>query len=295
MTIKITAEMVRELRDRTNAPMMACKKALEEAEGHMDNAVDILRKAGEARAAKRAGKIAAEGTVIIAVSDDKKKAFMVEINSETDFVARGQDFLDFANKLAALGLEAATADIEKLLSLQMDATQTVEASRQALVSKLGENIQVRRAAFMTSDGMVGHYRHGHRIGVLVAIDKHNPDIAKDVAMHIAAFNPQAISGDQVSPELINREKEIIMAQSSESGKPREIVEKMVQGRLTKYLKEISLLDQAFFKDPNVIIADLLKPHQVTVKQFVRFELAEGIEKEVRNFADEVKSQLQGNH
>lgn len=292
----ITAAMVKELRERTGAAMMACKKALEEAKGNMDTAIDILRKGGEAKAAKRAGKIAAEGSIVIAISADKKKAFMAEINSETDFVARDASFTEFASTVAARGLEAGVSEVEQVLALPLKSgsDETIEQVRQTLVTKIGENIQLRRVALLTSDGIVGHYCHGGRIGVLIAIDKNNPEIAKDLAMHISAFSPQAVSGDDVPSTVVEREREIYLSQAKDSGKPQEIIEKMVVGRLNKYLKEISLLGQPFLKDQEKTVSELLKPHQINVKNFIRFEVGEGIEKETKNFAEEVMLQVQGN-
>lgn len=290
---EITAAMVKDLRERTGAAMMACKKALEEAKGDMEAAIDILRKGGEAKAAKRAGKIAAEGVVVIAVSADKKKAFMAEVNSETDFVARDASFNEFANMLAARGIEAGADTVEKVLALSAKGGETIEQARQTLVTKIGENIQLRRVALVSAEGLVGHYCHGNRIGVLVAIDKNNPEMAKDLAMHIAAFNPQAISGEDVPHAVIDREREIYLSQAKESGKPQEIVEKMVLGRLNKFLKEISLTGQPFLKDSEKMVGDLLKAQQIKVKSFVRFEVGEGIEKETKDFAEEVMSQVHG--
>lgn len=292
----ITAAMVKELRERTGAAMMACKKALEAAQGNMDMAIDILRKAGETKAAKRAGKIAAEGIIVIAVSEDKKKALIAEVNSETDFVARDVNFTEFANRIATRGLAAGASNVEAVLALpvKIGGQETIEQARQTLVLKIGENVQLRRVVLMTADGMVGHYCHGGRIGVLVAIDKNNPEIAKDLAMHIAAFNPQAVSGDDVPKAVVEREREIYFSQAKESGKPAEILEKMVVGRLNKFLKEISLLGQPFLKNQETTVGEFLQSHQIKVKNFIRFEVGEGIEKETKNFADEVMAQVQGN-
>jgi elongation factor Ts len=261
----------------------------------MDTAIDLLRKAGEAKAATRAGKIAAEGAIFIAVSDDKKKALMAEINSETDFVALSTDFNEFAQAVVAQALAADTDDVATVLALPFKAGQTIEQARQNLVTKIGENIQLRRMAMVTATGMVGHYSHGKRIGVLAALDKNEPEIAKDIAMHIAAFNPQAVSGEDVAPDLIAREREIYLSQAKDSGKPQEIIEKMVIGRLNKFLKEISLLGQPFLKNQEVMVSDVLKTKQIKVSRFVRFEVGEGIEKETKNFADEVMAQVQRNH
>lgn len=289
----ITAELVKKLRERTGAAMMACKKALEEAKGNEELAVDILRKSGEIKAAKRAGKIAAEGTIAVATSADKKTAFMAEINCETDFVARDASFLAFAEMVAKKGLEARATTVDAVLALSTG-TSTIEQARLELVSTIGENVQIRRVTLLSSEGMVGHYTHSNRIGVLVAIDKDHAEVGKDIAMHVAAFNPQSLSSDDVPKEIVDREREIYLSQAKESGKPMEILEKMVAGRLNKFLKESSLLGQPFLKNGEITVEDCLKSHQVKVKQFVRFEVGEGIEKETKNFADEVMSQVQGN-
>lgn len=293
----ITAAMVKELRDRTNSAMMACKKALQEADGDLEKAIDILRKAGEAKAAKRADKTAAEGVIVIAISPDQKKAFMAEVNSETDFVARDASFIPFAENVAKRGLEENIKDVASLLALPIDpnASLPIEDARKELVNKIGENIQIRRIAFLSSeDGIVGHYRHGSRIGVLVTLNANRSALAKDIAMHIAAFRPQAISADQVSVKFLEKEKKFLLAQAKESGKSADIIEKIVAGRLKKLLKEVSLEGQSFVKDSKISVGDLLKSEKVKVFEFVRFEVGEGIEKETRDFASEVMEQVQGN-
>ena len=293
---EITAAMVKELRERTGAAMMSCKKALDESKGDMEAAVDVLRKGGEAKAAKRSGKVAAEGKVVLATSEDNKVAFIVEVNSETDFVARDSNFVEFVQTIAECGLAQKVTEVDALLALPLEGKggQTVEQVRQDLINKLGENIKVRRVALLQSDGIVGSYCHGGRIGVLVALDKDNAELAKDIAMHVAALKPQALSPDDLSNDLIEREKDIFSAQAKESGKPDDIVAKMVAGRLKKFLKEVSLVGQPFVKDPNQTVAELLKANSAEVKAFVRFEVGEGIEKESQNFADEVMAQVQGN-
>ena len=293
----ITAAMVKELRDRTNAAMMACKKALQEADGDSKKAIDILRKAGEAKAAKWADKTAAEGIIVIAISPDQKKAFMTEVNSETDFVSRDASFIQFAESVAKLGLEESIKDVGSLSALPVHshASLTIENVRKELVNKIGENIQIRRVAFLSSeDGMVGHYRHGSRIGVLVTLNASKSALAKNIAMHIAAFRPQAISVDQIPVEFLEKEKKNLLAQAKESGKPENIIKKMVAGRLNKLLKEISLEGQSFVKDSEISVGDLLKSEKAKVFEFVRFEVGEGIEKEIQNFASEVMAQMQGN-
>ena len=289
----ITAEMVKTLRERTGAAMMACKKALEETKGNMDAAIEVLRKAGEAKAAKRADKVAAEGRIVI--SADKQTGFMLELNSETDFVARDENFVAFAKHVAMRGLVGKASTVVDLMALSHDAAggDSIDAVRCGLINKLGENVQVRRVAFLDASGCVGAYCHGDRIGVLVALDKDLPDLAKDIAMHIAALNPNAIGPNDVAPELIERERVVFEAQAKESGKPAEIVAKMVAGRVAKFLAEITLMGQPFVKDANVTVGDLLKQQGAQVLAFIRFEVGEGIEKVSQNFADEVMAQVQG--
>ncbi len=288
----ITAAMVKELREKTGAAMMACKKALQETSGDIEAAIENLRKSGEAKAAKRAGKTAAEGKVTIAQDAANGAAFILEVNSETDFVARDESFNAFVQKVANLGLANKAQDVAATLAIT-DNGQALEVARQALISKLGENIQLRRVAYIESNGCIGHYSHGDRIGVVVALDTDNQELARDIAMHIAATNPLALTPEDVSPELITKEREIFAAQAKESGKPQAIIDKMIDGRVNKFLKEVSLTSQPFVKDPNISVADLLKQHNTKIKSFVRFEVGEGIEKETQNFADEVMAQVQG--
>jgi elongation factor Ts len=292
----ITAAMVKELRQKTGAAMMACKKALQEVGGNIDEAIKYLRKAGEAKADKRSGKTAAEGRVAIAQSTNKKSAFIAEVNSETDFVARDESFVAFANTIAQRGLDEKVTTLEALLELPYEAGSdvTVDTFRKGLINKLGENVQIRRVTLANSDGVVGDYCHGDRIGVLVAVNQDNMDLAKDIAMHIAATNPQAITENGIPQSMLDNEKDIFMAQAKESGKPQEIIEKMVTGRINKFLKEVSLVGQPFVKDSSKSIGVLLKEHGATVTSFVRLEVGEGIEKEEQSFADEVMAQVQGN-
>lgn len=293
--MNITAGMVKELRERTGAGMMECKKALEAANGNIEAAIDALKASGQAKAAKRAGKIAAEGSIVIRLDDQQHNACIVEVNCETDFVARSENFLEFAQNVAARALQAKVDNLENLMTLALGADQkTIEQARQELIAKIGENVQIRRIKLVTSEGYIGSYLHGNRIGVLVAISRHEPELARDLAMHIAASNPQAVDASGVPEELVNREREIFITQSKESGKPDNIIEKMVSGRIGKFLKEICLVDQSFIKDPEKTVADLLKSHQTKVSEFVRFEVGEGIEKQTQNFAEEVQAQLKGN-
>jgi len=285
--------MVKELRERTGAGMMECKKALVEANGDLDAAADNMRKAGLAKADKKAGRVAAEGKVVIQRSGDGRRAAIVEVNSETDFVAGGDEFGAFAQAIAAAALDATPADLDALMALPMAAGQSVEETRRGLVAKIGENIQVRRFAVIESEGVLGEYLHGSRIGVLVAMKGGNPELAKDIAMHVAASRPQYVSADQVPAETAAKEKEILMEQARQEGKPEEIVEKMVVGRLKKFFAEITLLGQPFVKDPDVTVEKLLKQNQAEVTEFLRFEVGEGIEKAKDNFVEEVMSQVRG--
>ncbi len=288
---KITAALVKELRDRTGLGMMECKKALVAAEGDIERAIDDLRKSGQAAAAKKAGRTAAEGVIAVAATDDNKVAVMVEVNSETDFVARDSNFVEFADKVAQTALANRETDVEKLAALATADGETVEEARNNLVQKIGENIQVRRAALLESDGLVGSYVHGGKIGVLVALSGGDAEVAKDVAMHVAAVSPQVVTPDQVDPEVLEREKEIIRAQPDMEGKPAEIMEKMVQGRVQRFLKEISLVEQPFVKDPSTSVGEFVKKAGATIESFARLEVGEGIEKVEEDFAAEVMAQL----
>jgi elongation factor Ts len=290
----ITASMVKELRERSGAGMMECKKALEAANGDIEAAIDALRASGQAKAAKRASKIAAEGAIVMRLDDQQRKACILEVNCETDFVARSEHFLEFAQAVGAAALQSQAKTVEELLQLPLGSgSKTVEQVRQELIAKIGENVQIRRLKQVQSEGFIGSYLHGSRIGVLVALTRREPELARDLAMHIAATNPQAIDANHVSADLINREKEIFVAQSKESGKPDNIIEKMVSGRIAKFLKEICLVDQPFVKDPEKTVDALLKAHQTQVTDYVRFEVGEGIEKQTQDFAEEVKAQLKG--
>ena len=287
----VTAAMVKELRERTGLGMMECKNALVEAGGDIEKAIDDLRKSGQAKAAKKAGRTAAEGAVGVAVSADGKTAIMVEINSETDFVARDENFLGFVAKVANAVLAAGETDAAKIAELPTAEGPTVEVTRQALVQKIGENIQVRRAELLTADGAIGAYVHGGKIGVLVALKGGSEALGKDVAMHVAATNPMVVSGDQVPADVLEKEKEIIRAQPDMAGKPAEIVEKMLGGRISKFLKEVSLNDQPFVKNPDTTVGKLVKDAGAEVTGFIRLVVGEGIEKEETDFAAEVMAQV----
>lgn len=288
----ITAAMVKELRERTGLGMMDCKKALVEANGDMEKAIDDMRKASGMKAAKKASRVAADGVVISKISEDGNYGVVVEINSETDFVARDDNFLNFANAV----LEKAFASKEKDVAALM--AGDLESAREALVQKIGENISVRRVEISEfeniNDGIVDSYVHGNsRIAVLVALKGGDSTLAKDIAMHIAAVNPLVVRAEDVSKELLAKESEIYSAQARESGKPEEIIEKMIQGRLRKFVAEVSLLEQQFVKDPDLTIAQLLKNAGADVVSFTRFEVGEGIEKEEVDFATEVAAAAAG--
>ena len=291
----ITAALVKELRERTGSGMMECKKALVESNGDIDLAIETMRKAGLAKADKKSDRIAAEGVIAIEVSDNNKQAVMLEINSETDFVAKADDFTDFVQRVAQVALTQNPEDVPTLLNLAYNETESIDTVRQALVAKIGENIQIRRFTYFSQDeGLIGYYRHGERIGSMVAISEKDATLAKDIAMHVAASRPQAISADDLPPELLEKEKEIVATQARDSGKPEAIIEKMVAGRMKKFVNEISLLGQAFVKDPDISIADLLSQSAATVTQFSVYEVGEGIEKKEDNFAEEVMAQARGN-
>lgn len=288
----ITAGMVKELRERTGLGMMDCKKALVEADGDMEKAIDEMRKASGMKAAKKAGRIAAEGVVLTKISEDGNMGIILEVNSETDFVARDDNFLNFANAVLEQAFTSRETDVEKLMA------GALEDAREKLVQKIGENINVRRVEIIefknVNDGIVDTYIHSNnRIAVLVAIKGGDDSLAKDIAMHVAAVNPIVVRAEDVPPELLAKESEIYSAQARESGKPEEIIEKMIQGRLRKYVAEVSLLDQAFVKDGEITVAALLKKAGADVVSFKRYEVGEGIEKEEVDFAAEVAAVSKG--
>jgi len=291
--MQITASMVKELRERTGSGMMECKKALQEAEGNIDVAIENMRKAGLAKADKKSGRIAAEGRVVIEISSDAKSAAIVEVNCETDFVSGGDEFLSFVAAVAKTALANKPADINALSELPLDgAAETVEDVRKTKVAKIGENIQLRRFEVLeTATGTFGCYLHGTRMGVLVEMEGGNEELIKDVAMHIAASNPLCISAADMPAETLEKEKEILRAQALDSGKPADIVEKMLEGRVRKYLAENTLLGQPFVKNPDITVETLLADAGAKVNRYVRYEVGEGIEKKQENFADEVMAQV----
>ena len=288
--MQITASLVKELRERTGAGMMDCKKALQEADGDIEVAIEEMRKSGAAKAAKKAGRIAAEG--VITIKQDGQDVTILETNCETDFVAKDENFVTFTNKVIDAVIANNPADVDALMQTSLG-DQTVEEANQQLVAKIGEKITVRRFEKMTASGQVGTYSHGNRIGVVVELEGGDEALAKDIAMHIAASKPICVSEEQVPQDVLDKEKEIFSAQAAESGKPPEIIEKMVTGRIQKYLKEITLLGQPFVKDPDQTIDKLLKAANASVASFLRYEVGEGIEKKVDNFAEEVMSQAKG--
>lgn len=290
----ITAALVKELRERTGAGMMECKKSLVETDGDIEASIELMRKSGLAKADKKSGRIAAEGLISFKSSEDGKQAVMVEVNCETDFVTKSEDFIGFVNDVAATALAAQPANIDALLAAAMPAGDSVSDTTKTLIAKIGENTHVRRFVARNTDGVLGCYLHGGRIGVMVELQGGDEALARDIAMHVAASNPACVSEADVSPELIAKEKDIFVAQAAESGKPAEIIEKMVAGRIKKYLKEVTLLGQPFVKDPDQTVEQLVKAAGATVSGFERLEVGEGIEKKVENFAEEVMAQARGN-
>ena len=289
--MSISASMVKELRERTGAGMMECKKALQESNGNIDSAIELLRTSGQAKAEKKAKRVAAEGKIVI--KNNLENAVIVEINSETDFAANDSNFTDFANSIADVLLQNEISDINSLNDLKLSDDVSVEEARTNLISKIGENISIRRFDKIHQAINIGEYSHGSRIGVIVSLDKSEPDLAKDIAMHIAASNPVCLDEEDVPEDLVSREKRIFLEQASSSGKPPEIIEKMVDGRMKKFFKEITLLGQSFIKDPDISIRDLLGQSEAKVQSFIRYEVGEGIEKKEENFADEVMKQIKG--
>jgi elongation factor Ts len=285
--------MVKELRERTGSGMMECKKALVEANGNMDAAIEQMRKSGLAKADKKSDRTAAEGRVGVKVSADGKVAAMVDINSETDFVSKGDDFCAFVDVVTEALLDNDIQSDKQLMEMKLSDGKSVDEVRRGLIAKLGENITVRRFERFVTEGGVGCYLHGGSIGVIVELSQADPDLAKDVAMHIAASKPLYVSEDQVPAEMIEKEKDIFVAQAEESGKPAEIIEKMITGRIKKYIAEITLAGQPFIKDDKVTVGKLVAGKGSEVIRYFRFEVGEGIEKKEENFAEEVMAQIKG--
>ncbi|MDR2878162.1 MAG: translation elongation factor Ts [Chromatiales bacterium] len=294
MSKEISAALVKELRERTGSGLMECKRALVDTSGDVEAAIELMRKQGLVKADKKAGRIAAEGRIVLKMSADGKVGAMAEINCETDFVAKADDFIGFADRVLARALEARISDVEQLLAAPSEAggAVTIDTVRRELVAKIGENVAIRRIALFQGDVVAG-YLHGTRIGVLVDMKGGDATLARDIAMHVAASKPVAIDENQVPAELIAHEREIFVAQASESGKPPEIVEKMVAGRIKKFLAETTLVGQPFVKDPDTTVGKLLTGAKASVTRFTRFEVGEGIEKVTADFAAEVMAQVRG--
>ncbi len=282
---QVTASLVKELRDRTGLGMMECKRALAEAGADIDKAIEELRKSSGMKAAKKAGRTAADGIVMF--KSEGGYGMLLEVNSETDFAARDEGFQSFANAVLDAGFSAKETDIAALMAAGL------ESDREALVQKIGENISARRAAILEAPVIGGYVHSNNRIAVLVGLTAGTEELARDVAMHVAAVNPAVVSSDQMPAELIAAEKEIYSAQARESGKPEEIIEKMIGGRVSKFLKESSLIDQPFVKDPDTTVGKLVAASGAEVLSFVRFEVGEGIEVEEVDFAAEVAAQVAG--
>ena len=291
--MNITADSVKQLRERTGAGMMECKRALVESNGDLDSAAEIMRKSGLTKADKKATRVAAEGRIVYAGASDGRSGVLVEVNCETDFVAREPAFVAFADAIAQAALSSGAATVEGLLAVTGADGHTLEQRRRELIAKIGENLSVRRLARLSSATVLGSYLHGTRIGALVALEGGTATLAKDLAMHVAAINPQFVDSSQVPAEQIAKEREILVAQAAGEGKPAAIVEKMVDGRLRKFLAEITLVGQPFVKDPEVTVEKLLKQASAKVTAFARLEVGAGIEKKHENFAEEVMAQVKG--
>ncbi len=287
----ISADLVKQLRERTGAGMMECKKALVDTYGDIETAVELMRKQGLAKADKKAARVAAEGVIAVEKSADGRSASMVEVNCETDFVAREADFQAFAADVARKALESRCSDVVVLSSVKLASGETIDERRRALVAKIGENISVRRSVFLEATGQLGAYRHGTRIGALVAVEGGVAALAHDLAMHVAAASPRYLSTDEVPADVMAKEREIETEKAKGEGKPAEIVAKMVEGRLRKSLGEITLLGQPFVKDPDQSVEKLLKAAKATVRGFQRFEVGAGIEKKQDDFVGEVMAQV----
>ena len=286
----ITASLVKELRERTGSGMMECKKALVECDGDIEAAAELMRKSGAAKADKKASRVAADGAIKVSVSDDGKLAAILEINSETDFVAKDDNFQAFADGVLQIIMSEKPASVEALGSMTLTSGQNVEEARAALIAKVGENIQIRRFEIVESDDTIASYLHGARIGVLVKSTV-DAELTRDIAMHVAAVNPQFVDTSVVPSEFIEKEKGILIAQAESSGKPMEIIEKMIEGRMKKFIGEITLMGQPFVKDPDQTVEQLVSKAGGSVSRFIRYEVGEGIEKKVEDFAAEVAAQL----
>jgi elongation factor Ts len=295
--MSVTAEAVKVLRERTGAGMMECKKALVEANGDLEAAAEAMRKSGLAKADKKAGRVAAEGVVVIERSPDMHSAALVEVNSETDFVAREKDFQAFAQQIAKLALTVKPASLEALMAATLPSGQTVEEARRALIARIGENIGVRRFEIVTASAPLATYLHGSRIATVVVLEGGDAELGHDLAMHVAAINPQYLAAEDVPAEQVEKEREIFISQAASdpklAGKPKEVLAKASEGKLRKFLGEITLLGQPFVKDDKQSVAQVLKAANARVLRFVRYEVGAGIEKKQENFAAEVMAQVRG--
>ena len=292
--MSISAQLVKELRERTGAGMMECKKALLETNGDIEAAVEYMRKTGLAKADKKAGRVAAEGALVVSISDDAKEATILEANCEPDFVAMGDEFRGFATRLAEVARTQKLADIDALNAAEVAPGVTADERRRELVAKIGENMTIRRFVTLTAgSGVIGHYLHGQKIGVLVEITTGDVELAKDIAMHIAASNPISLDAASLPQDFLDKENEIHRAKAEQSGKPANIIEKMVEGAMKKLFGEVTLKGQSFVKNPDITVEQLLKENVADVVQFTRFELVESIEKEESDFVAEVMAQVKG--
>jgi len=297
VTVAVTAEAVKALRERTGAGMMECKRALVEANGDLEAAAEAMRKSGLAKADKKAGRIAAEGVVVIERSADGRSAVLVEVNSETDFVAREKDFQAFAQDVARLALAARPADLDALLAAKLPSGKTVEETRRELIARIGENIGVRRFEIVAGAAPLATYLHGSRIGTVVALEGGDEALGRDLAMHVAAINPTFLSAEDVPSEQVEKERAIFIAQAAAdpklAGKPQDVLVKATEGKLRKFLGEITLLGQPFVKDDKQTVAQVLKAAGAKVTRYARYEVGAGIEKKQENFAEEVMAQVRG--
>lgn len=289
--MSVNTKDIAKLRQMTNVGLLECKKALEKSGGDIEKAIEEMRITGLAKAVSKSDRSATEGLIVVAISNDAKQAAIVEINCETDFVAGNEVFIAYANDIAEAALSAKIDDVEALLKEKTEGDHTFEERRQQLVLKLGENIQLRRIEFIQSEGKICFYQHGRKIGVVVAIGNDNEAVGKDIAMHVAAAQPKAVAVADLSPELVNKEKAVFEAQVKDLDKPKDMIEKILDGKVKKSLNEICLLGQSFIKDPSMSVEQYLKSNATEVSHFIRFEVGEGMEKKVENFAEEVRKQV----
>jgi elongation factor Ts len=290
----ITAALVKELRERTGCGMMECKNALVETSGDIDAAIEAMRKKGQAKADKKASRIAAEGTIVVKISDDNKTGVILEINCETDFVAKDDNFKSFANSVADCILANTPADVDALSALSLSDGRAIESAKTELITKIGEKVSIRRFEIVQSkEGTISSYLHGVKIGVLVDSASENDGLGRDLSMHIAASKPICINASDVPADVLAKERDIATAQAKDSGKPENIIEKMVEGKVRKFVAGITLLGQAFVKEPDLTIEKLLKKESATIDSFICYEVGDGIEKKQENFAEEVMAQVKG--